>query len=467
MAAFSGGERDSGNSVVKDEEWIHAPSGGCLQIQRHGRSATVHIWPSAASQTFSHAMVGNSSLFSFPHLKRAQSAMIKDAPEQSLFQSDVRKEIEAYVQPGSKKSRIMASLDPQRTSVPISVEMITTNLVEPCKLEEAVNCSGEKALEMAPTQFLPFSLMDEPSPLGLTLRKTPSLVDLIQIKLAQGELSISQHCDVAPGLTNRTRKSSPMQTTQQEKIKASNFPASTLKIGTWKWVSRYEGDLVAKCYYAKRKLVWEVLGKGLKSKIEIQWSDITALKASYPENEPGVLEIEVSRPPLFFKETNPQPRKHTLWQATSDFTGGQASICKWHYLRFSPEMLNRHYEKLMQCDARLRALNGKAVSSKVSPYFDGHSKEIEGQNGQKQFQLPQKDNNYPFIHLENHTGGCLASFLNPQTVLGSSETHHRGPDHNLEAVELELQMADLASKSSSPVSTGIILSLILRFNITL
>eukprot|EP00249_Psilotum_nudum_P019908 c27472_g1_i4 orf=251-745(+) len=113
MAAFSGGERDSGNSVVKDEEWIHAPSGGCLQIQRHGRSATVHIWPSAASQTFSHAMVGNSSLFSFPHLKRAQSAMIKDAPEQSLFQSDVRKEIEAYVQPGSKKSRIMASLDPQ------------------------------------------------------------------------------------------------------------------------------------------------------------------------------------------------------------------------------------------------------------------------------------------------------------------------------------------------------------------
>lgn len=38
--------------------------------------------------------------------------------------------------------------------------------------------------------------------------------------------------------------------------------------------------------------------------------------------------LQVSRPPLFFKETNPQPRKHTLWQATTDFTGGQASICK-------------------------------------------------------------------------------------------------------------------------------------------
>ncbi len=37
---------------------------------------------------------------------------------------------------------------------------------------------------------------------------------------------------------------------------------------------------------------------------------------------------QVSQPPLFFKETNPQPRKHTLWQATSDFTGGQATTCK-------------------------------------------------------------------------------------------------------------------------------------------
>ena len=115
-------------------------------------------------------------------------------------------------------------------------------------------------------------------------------------------------------------------------------------------MSRYEGDLVAKCYFAKHKLVWEVLEGGLKSKIEIQWSDITALKATCPENGQGTLDVAVSlssgrhlfltsvlilrcflfmklaRPPLFFKETDPQPRKHTLWQATSDFTGGQASM---------------------------------------------------------------------------------------------------------------------------------------------
>ena len=58
-------------------------------------------------------------------------------------------------------------------------------------------------------------------------------------------------------------------------------------------ISRYEGDLVAKCYYAKHKLVWEVLNGGLKSKIEIQWSDITALKATCPENGPGTLDIVV------------------------------------------------------------------------------------------------------------------------------------------------------------------------------
>jgi hypothetical protein len=59
------------------------------------------------------------------------------------------------------------------------------------------------------------------------------------------------------------------------------------------YVSRYEGDLVAKCYFAKHKLVWEVLEGGLKSKIEIQWSDIAALKAICPENGQGTLDVVV------------------------------------------------------------------------------------------------------------------------------------------------------------------------------
>ncbi|CAN6469093.1 unnamed protein product [Victoria cruziana] len=112
------------------------------------------------------------------------------------------------------------------------------------------------------------------------------------------------------------------------KMKASNLPATFLKIGSWERVSRYNGDLVCKCYFAKRKLVWEVLEGGLKSKIEIQWSDITALRAAYHKNKPDQLELELSKLPHFFHETNPQPRKHSLWQAADDFTGGQAVTCR-------------------------------------------------------------------------------------------------------------------------------------------
>lgn len=57
--------------------------------------------------------------------------------------------------------------------------------------------------------------------------------------------------------------------------------------------SRYEGDLVAKCYFAKHKLVWEVLEGGLKSKIEIQWSDIMALKANCPDDGLSTLTVVV------------------------------------------------------------------------------------------------------------------------------------------------------------------------------
>lgn len=68
---------------------------------------------------------------------------------------------------------------------------------------------------------------------------------------------------------------------------------------SWQYKSRYEGDLVAKCYYAKHKLVWEILEGGLKSKIEIQWSDIMALKANCPDDGPATLNVVVLTPSLF------------------------------------------------------------------------------------------------------------------------------------------------------------------------
>lgn len=55
----------------------------------------------------------------------------------------------------------------------------------------------------------------------------------------------------------------------------------------------YDGDLVAKCYFTKQKLVWEVLCEGLKSKMEIQWLQISAIRATFVEGHPDCLEIEV------------------------------------------------------------------------------------------------------------------------------------------------------------------------------
>ncbi|KAK8602024.1 hypothetical protein V6N13_058312 [Hibiscus sabdariffa] len=209
--------------------------------------------------------------------------------------------------------------------------------------------SESNVFPIPPSQYNPLA---EPSPLGLTLRKSPSLLDLIQMRLSQSQTSgsVAQSEVLSSGVKKEAKHA-------VDKLKASNFPASILRIGKWEYTSRYEGDLVAKCYFAKHKLVWEVLEGALKSKIEIQWSDIMAIKANCPENGPGTLNVVLARQPLFFRETNPQPRKHTLWQATSDFTDGQASIHRQHFLQCPQGLLNKHFEKLIQCDMRLNCLS--------------------------------------------------------------------------------------------------------------
>ncbi|KAH0850011.1 hypothetical protein HID58_095870 [Brassica napus] len=120
--------------------------------------------------------------------------------------------------------------------------------------------------------LIPPNLLDEPSPLGLSLRKSPSLQDLIQMRLSQS-------------VKKETIANASSLVGTVEKLKASNFPATVLRIGQW------------------------------------------------------------------------EPRKHTLWQATSDFTDGQASMNRQHFLQCLPGILNKHIEKLLQCDHRLFCLS--------------------------------------------------------------------------------------------------------------
>ncbi|KAB1200159.1 hypothetical protein CJ030_MR0G007931 [Morella rubra] len=154
-----------------------------------------------------------------------------------------------------------------------------------------------------------------------------------------------------------------------QKFKASNFSASSLRIGSWKEVPVRQDGLVAKCYYSKKTFVWEILKGGLKSKIEIQWSNIIGIRASIVEGRRAILEFELNEQPTFFKETVPVPRRHTIWNVSQDFTDGQALIYRRHYAEFPPGVLNKHYETLLKCDSRLLKLSETPFPTLSSPYF--------------------------------------------------------------------------------------------------
>ncbi|XP_047333155.1 uncharacterized protein LOC124936680 [Impatiens glandulifera] len=256
--------------------------------------------------------------------------------------------------------------------------------------------------------------LSEYSPLGLRLKKSPSLLDLIQMRLYQGTI---------PKLEPEVKQEHKITAMSfNEKLKASNFPGSLLKIGSWEYKSRYEGDLVAKCYFAKHKLVWEVLDGGLKNKIEIQWSDIMDLKANYPDDGVGTLVVVLSRQPLFFRETNPQPRKHTLWQAASDFTDGQASIQRRHFLECPQGLLGKHFEKLIQCDPRLNFISQQDEIVLESPYFEARIDDDESKETNQGFGVQSPS----FFTLHNDTSPSRSH---------SSPSKHE--DHNSLAQSLE------------------------------
>lgn len=89
--------------------------------------------------------------------------------------------------------------------------------------------AGANALTTPASQYNP---LDEPSPLGLRLRKSPSLLDLIQMTLSQAKpanIAAVQPENISAG----TKKSAAPSSMTADKMKASNFPASLLRIGQW------------------------------------------------------------------------------------------------------------------------------------------------------------------------------------------------------------------------------------------
>lgn len=228
-----------------------------------------------------------------------------------------------------------------------------------------------------------------PPPLGLKLIKSTSFMDLISGELDHpraeaGEGTMALDVSRKPGQVGANVDSACCNEDETcaahtcGRMKASNFPATRIDIGSWSYVSKNEGDVVAKFYYAKKKLVWEVLLAGLKHKIEFHWNDIVDMEMTEVE-EGGRIDILLSKAPTFSQESDPQPRKHTLWRACKDFTGNQASVCMQHVLYFEGGIFKKHKAKLMECDPRLKSILETAGSRPPTENKNKHGTAV--QNG--------------------------------------------------------------------------------------
>ncbi|KAL1552071.1 hypothetical protein AAHA92_12915 [Salvia divinorum] len=195
-------------------------------------------------------------------------------------------------------------------------------------------------------------------PLELPLKKTDSLFNLLESTSSKA----ADNVDIVG--SHRAN----VETVSQP----SYFPITTFTVGNWKRESCRQGDLTAKFLYGKKKVVWEFLDGPLKSKIEVSWSDITAIEAVTNPNQPGFLRLELANPPFFFREIPPQPRKRSSWEPVHDFTGGQAQLCRYE-ATFPPGVLDKPYKTLLLHDARLAQLSRRLTSVNNEPAFGASS----------------------------------------------------------------------------------------------
>lgn len=95
--------------------------------------------------------------------------------------------------------------------------------------------AGNNEFPVPPPEYNP---LDEPSPLGLRLRKSPSLLDLIQMRLSQNNAS-SVAPTPAENSTAVSKKGTRGAATSgaTDKLKASNFSGSLLRIGSWEVIT--------------------------------------------------------------------------------------------------------------------------------------------------------------------------------------------------------------------------------------
>ncbi|EGG22427.1 hypothetical protein DFA_04549 [Cavenderia fasciculata] len=149
---------------------------------------------------------------------------------------------------------------------------------------------------------------------------------------------------------------SPGGANGDEKIKPSNFVVQKIRIGTFEKTSTFTSDLVAKFYYTKKQIVWEIATKpsGQKCKMVFGFIDITSMKLESLKDESNQLTFILKKIPKFYKETNPQPKKNTMWAPCDDFLpGNEASLYCRHSIVCKKVALEKHLDKLKRSDPRI------------------------------------------------------------------------------------------------------------------
>ncbi|KDP43272.1 hypothetical protein JCGZ_22824 [Jatropha curcas] len=215
------------------------------------------------------------------------------------------------------------------------------------------------------------------------------------------------------GSLNDNEQSKPSETFSKAsgtagKPRVSKISAFILRIGSWEHISRNEEELIAKCHFGYKELVWEVLEGGKRSKMIIEWRDIMALKASCPDNEPGTLTIVL--------------KGYTIPKAYRVVTGTR--FYKWTG-KHTQGLLNEYFERLIQCDMHLKLLSRQPQIVLDSPYFEHLSSFSEDQDEAKGQDINQ---------VETDKGSSISDFqdlASPSAARSSS---------------LEIEKGDIAGK---------------------
>ncbi|GER25260.1 ATP synthase subunit a [Striga asiatica] len=119
--------------------------------------------------------------------------------------------------------------------------------------------SDSHAVSVPPSQYNP---LDEPSPLGLRLRKSPSLLHLIQMRLSHGGnvgVSVAPSETTDCGSKKDVKGFSAPSSAANDKLKASNFLALLLRIVAGRYFSELLTLHVLMNQHAPPKCFWWVV----------------------------------------------------------------------------------------------------------------------------------------------------------------------------------------------------------------